>query len=254
MQVGNAQTITMATNVYIGLGVSSDSNTSLATATIDNVSVNSITLPAPVITSVSATTGSVGSQVTINGANFGTAQGSSVVLLNGSGVTVNSWSTSVITITIPAGATSGPLVVSVAPSMISSSNPVQFDITSQPLLSPWLDRDIGTVGIPGNATYSEWDIHNQMLLGYPLEILQTRCISSIKGVVRRRDDCSAGCERDGTVIQCPGRCDDSGNAGHEFNERFCANFSNTSAFYRSRRAAEEARVRHLARVRLFRTG
>ena len=33
------------------------------------------------------------------------------------------------------------------------------------------------MGIPGNATYSEWDIHNQMLLGYPLEILQTRCIS-----------------------------------------------------------------------------
>ena len=47
VQVGNTQTITMATNVYIGLGVSSDSNTSLATATIDNVSVNSITCRHP---------------------------------------------------------------------------------------------------------------------------------------------------------------------------------------------------------------
>jgi regulation of enolase protein 1 (concanavalin A-like superfamily) len=36
-QVGATQTITMAQNVYIGLAVSADDNTSLATATFDNV-------------------------------------------------------------------------------------------------------------------------------------------------------------------------------------------------------------------------
>src|SRR5208337_1828529 len=67
--------------------------------------------------------------------------------------TVDYWSASEITITIPAGATSGPMVVSVAPSM-NDSNPVQFDVTSQALPSPWLDQDVGQVGLPGNATYS----------------------------------------------------------------------------------------------------
>jgi hypothetical protein len=38
-QVGATQTIPMAQNVYIGLAVSSDSNSLLANATIDNVSV-----------------------------------------------------------------------------------------------------------------------------------------------------------------------------------------------------------------------
>ena len=153
VQVGTSQTITMATNVYIGLAVSSDSNTSLATATFDNVSVNSTASPAPVITGVSATTGPVGSQVVISGSNFGTTQGSSLVLLNDSPVTIDYWSGTEITITIPSGASSGPLVVSVAPSM-NDSNPVEFDITSQPLLSPWLDQDVGQVGLAGSATYA----------------------------------------------------------------------------------------------------
>ena len=38
-QVGTTQTISMAQNVYIGLAVSSNKNSLLATATIDNVSI-----------------------------------------------------------------------------------------------------------------------------------------------------------------------------------------------------------------------
>src|SRR5438876_3666851 len=84
-----SQTITMATNVYIGLAVSSRSTSTLATATFDNVSVTSTTAPAPAITSVSATTGSVGSQVIITGTGFGSSQGSSLVTLNNAAVTIN---------------------------------------------------------------------------------------------------------------------------------------------------------------------
>ena len=100
----------MTTNVYIGLGLSSDINTSLATATFDNVSVTSVAAPAPIITSLSATTGPAGSQVIIYGTNFGASQGSSVVRLNGSPVSIDYWSGTAINITIPTGATSGPLV------------------------------------------------------------------------------------------------------------------------------------------------
>jgi RHS repeat-associated protein len=152
VQVGTAQTISMAQNVYIGLAISSDDNTSLSTAVFDNVSVNAISSSAPTITSLSATTGPIGSQVVISGSGFGATQSSSVVLLNGAAATVNSWSSTSITATIPSGATSGPMLVSVAPNM-NDSNYIDFTVTMQPLPTGWLDQDIGLVGIAGSATY-----------------------------------------------------------------------------------------------------
>src|SRR5437899_5534101 len=107
----------MAPSVYLGLAVSNRTTSSLATATFDGVSVSTAAAPAPVITAVSATTGSIGSQVVISGAGFGASQGGSAVLLNGAGVTINTWSDTSITITIPVGATSGPLLVSSAARM-----------------------------------------------------------------------------------------------------------------------------------------
>ncbi len=146
-------TITMATNAYIGLAVANGGSTTVETATFDNVSVSSTAIPAPVITSISATTGSIGSQVTITGANFGSTQGGSAVLLNGSAVTINTWSGTAITFTIPAGATSGPLLVSMAPSM-NDSNAIYFTVEAQPLPSGWLDQDVGSVSVAGSASYS----------------------------------------------------------------------------------------------------
>jgi hypothetical protein len=153
VQLGTNQTITMAQNVYVGLAVNSGSTTALTTATFDNVSVSSAAAPAPVISGVSATTGSIGSQVAINGSGFGAPQGNSAVLLNGAPVTINTWSATNISITVPAGATSGPLVVSAAPSM-NDSNPVIFTVTSQPLPNTWLDQDVGSVGLAGSASYT----------------------------------------------------------------------------------------------------
>jgi RHS repeat-associated protein len=153
VQVGATQTISMAQNVSIGLGASSGSNTVLATATFDNVSVTSTVTPSPIITGVSATTGAIGSHVTITGSGFGASQSGSLATLNGAPLTITSWSNTSISITIPAGATSGYLVVSVAPTM-NDSNPVSFDVTSQPLPSPWLDQDIGQTGVAGSATFA----------------------------------------------------------------------------------------------------
>jgi hypothetical protein len=127
VQIGSSQTISMQQNVYIGLALSSDDNTSLATATFDNVSMNSAATPAPVVSSVSAVAGPIGGQVVITGTGFGVSQGNSIVTLNGTLVTINSWSDTTLTITIPSGATSGPLAVAVAPSM-NSSNPATFTV------------------------------------------------------------------------------------------------------------------------------
>jgi regulation of enolase protein 1 (concanavalin A-like superfamily) len=48
---------------------------------------------------------------------------------------------------------SGSLVVAVAPGM-NDSNPVTFTVTSQPLPNSWLDQDVGSVGMAGNASSS----------------------------------------------------------------------------------------------------
>src|SRR5208282_1584421 len=103
--------IQMAQNVYIGLVVSSVSPGSVVTATFDNVSITTGTNSAAQITGVSATTGSAGSQVVISGSGFGASQGNSAVMLNDSPATINSWSATSITVTIPSGATSGYLIV-----------------------------------------------------------------------------------------------------------------------------------------------
>ncbi|MGC2334142.1 MAG: IPT/TIG domain-containing protein, partial [Candidatus Acidiferrales bacterium] len=152
-QIGSAETISMATNVYVGLMVSSRSTTTLETATFDNVSINSSTTPEPVISGVSATTGPVGSQVVISGSGFGSSQGNSLVTLNASPVTIDSWSATSIAMTVPTGATSGLLIVSVAPSM-DDSNPVIVTVTSQPLPTSRLDQDVGQVGTAGSSTYA----------------------------------------------------------------------------------------------------
>src|SRR5271167_4978874 len=153
LQLGTSQTISMAQSVYVGLAVSNRTTDSLATATFDSVSVSSAAAPAPVITAVSATTGSIGSQVVISGTGFGTSQGGSTALLNGAAVTINIWSGTSITITIPPGAISGPLLVSIAPNM-NDSNAVPFTVTAQPLPVSWLDQDVGSVGVAGSASYA----------------------------------------------------------------------------------------------------
>ncbi len=153
IQAGTSQTINMAQNVYVGLAVSSGNTSATVAAAFDNVSVNSTAAPAPVITGVSATTGSVGSRVLINGSGFGASQSGSLVLLNDVPVTINTWSNTAISITIPTGATTGYLGVSVAPIM-NDSNAVFFTVTTQPLPTPWLDQDVGPVGVAGSATYS----------------------------------------------------------------------------------------------------
>jgi hypothetical protein len=143
----------MATNVFIGLAVSSESTTTLATATFDNLSISSSVGPAPIITGLSATSGSIGNQITISGTGFGASQGIGQVFINDLAATISSWTATAITITIPSGATSGPLVVAVAPSL-NASNPVAFTITSQPVPIGWLDQDVGQVSVQGSASYA----------------------------------------------------------------------------------------------------
>src|SRR5439155_17318265 len=67
----------------------------------------------PTITSVSPTSGPVTTVVAITGTGFGATQGSSTVAFNGTTATPTSWSATSIVAPLPAGATTGNVIVTV---------------------------------------------------------------------------------------------------------------------------------------------
>jgi RHS repeat-associated protein len=68
---------------------------------------------APAISSLSPSSGVVGTSVTLTGMNFGANQGSSSVIFSGINATVMSWSDTSITIQVPVNAISGNVIVTV---------------------------------------------------------------------------------------------------------------------------------------------
>jgi hypothetical protein len=87
--------------------------------------------PAPTITNLNPNSGLVGASIMINGTNFGAtqAQGNSTVTFNGTATTPTSWSATSIMAPVPAGATTGNVVVSVGG---LASNGVMFTVTTPP--------------------------------------------------------------------------------------------------------------------------
>ena len=91
-------------------------------------SVTPISLPAPVITAVTPDSGSVGTQITIAGNNFGNTQGSSVVTFNGTAALPSDtilWTNTQIVIKIPSGATTGNIYITVNNKV---SNGIYFNV------------------------------------------------------------------------------------------------------------------------------
>src|SRR5882762_1041488 len=89
--------------------------------------VTSASGSAPSITSLSPASGPVGTSVTIAGTNFGASQGSSTVSFNGTAAPPTSWSPASIVAAVPAGATTGNVVVTVGG---VASNGVTFTVSS----------------------------------------------------------------------------------------------------------------------------
>src|SRR6266853_2090950 len=85
------------------------------------------TSSAPTISSLSPISGSVGTSVTISGANFGATQTTSTVTFNGTTATPTAWSATSITAPVPAGATTGSVVVTVG---AQPSNGVNFTVAN----------------------------------------------------------------------------------------------------------------------------
>src|SRR5262249_57820190 len=101
--------------------------------------------PAPTITSLSPGSGAIGTPVTITGTNFGATQGTSTVTFNGTTATPTSWSATSIVAPVPAGATAGPVAVTVGG---LPSNGANFTVTAASSITPIQHAHVGARRTP----------------------------------------------------------------------------------------------------------
>lgn len=92
--------------------------------------VQCVAQTAPTISGLSPNGGQAGTSVTISGSGFGSTQSTSTVTFNGTiavarGRNATSWSNTSIVVVVPAGATSGSVIVKVG---TQASNPMQFNV------------------------------------------------------------------------------------------------------------------------------
>ena len=90
------------------------------------------TVKAPVVSSLSPAAGTLGIPLHITGSNFGTPQGTSKVTIGGVEATASSWSNTKITCTVPATATTGPVIVTTD---VGDSNNTKIFTVKAPLVS-----------------------------------------------------------------------------------------------------------------------
>ncbi len=148
----NAGTATSWSATSITINVPGGATTGNVVVTVGGVASNGVSftvVPAPSITNLSPTSGSVGTAVTITGTNFGATQGASTVKFNGTNAgTATSWSATSITINVPAGSTTGNVVVTVSG---VASNGVAFTVNPAPSITN-LSPTSGAVGTPVTVT------------------------------------------------------------------------------------------------------
>ncbi len=99
---------------------------------VDSNGKNFTVLPTPTITNLSPNSGMVGDSITITGTNFGATQGTSTVKFNGTAATPTTWSNTSIVTSVPTGATTGNVVVTV--SGVSSAG-AAFTVVAQPTIT-----------------------------------------------------------------------------------------------------------------------
>jgi hypothetical protein len=135
-------TATLSDGNHVLTAVATDTSGNTAASSGVPIKVNNTT-PAPSITSLNPMSGLAGTSVTITGANFGATQGTSAVKFNGITTTPTSWSATSVVVPVPAGATTGNVVVTVGG---VASNGVSFTVAVPGLSITSLSPTSGVVG------------------------------------------------------------------------------------------------------------
>ncbi len=133
-----------------------DPSGNIATYHYDSVgnllSITRSTLPANnglAILSFTPQSGPVGTTVTIQGQGFSTTPSANTVQFDGTPATVSTATASTLTVTVPSGATTGPISVTVAGTTVTSDT--NFKITAPNLISISVTSSLTTIS-PGLTT------------------------------------------------------------------------------------------------------
>ena len=144
---GKTATPTSWSATSIVAAVPAGATTGSVVVTVGGVASNSVTFTVatagPSISSLSPTSGVVGTPVTITGSNFGSSQGTSSVSFNGIIGAPTSWTATSIVVPVPTGATTGGVVVSVGG---VASNGMTFTVTTPGPSISSLNPTSGVVG------------------------------------------------------------------------------------------------------------
>ena len=132
---GTAATVSAWTSTQLSLTVPSGATTGNVVVTVGGVASNGATftvITTPFINSMAPYSGGVGQTVNIYGSNYGASQGTSTVTFNGTAATVGAWTNTQLSLTVPSGATTGNLIVTVGG---VASNAVTFIVVVLPTIS-----------------------------------------------------------------------------------------------------------------------
>ena len=151
---GTSATPTSWSATSIVVPVPAGATTGNVVVTVSSLASNTlpftVTLPTPTLTSLTPATGQVGTSVTIAGTNFGATKGTSTVTFNGTSGTPTSWSATSIVVPVPAGATTGNVVVTVGG---QASNGLNFTVSHAPVVTN-----------PGNQTIADNEGYAQRVM------------------------------------------------------------------------------------------
>jgi hypothetical protein len=113
---GTTATPTSWSATSIIVPVPNGATTGNVLVTVNGVASNGVSFTVfliPGITGLSTNSAPAGTPITITGMNFGSTQGTSTVTFNGQAATVTTWGDTSIVVNVPAGATTGNVVVTV---------------------------------------------------------------------------------------------------------------------------------------------
>jgi RHS repeat-associated protein len=160
---GTVAPVTSWSATSITITVPSGATTGSLIVTAGGVPSNPVTFTVVAASiSLSPSSGPVGTQVTITGSGFGATQGSSTVSFNGISASSNvvSWSATSIVVTVPAGATTGP--VNVVVGQVTESGPIFTVLIDSAAI-------VYSYSIPSTGGYAA----NGNLLGYTDQVMGT---------------------------------------------------------------------------------
>jgi hypothetical protein len=143
---GTTSVVTASTTTSITTSVPFGATTGPISVTVNNITGSSFSnfiVPTPVISSFTPANGAVGATVTITGTNFHNTDANNVVKFNGVTAVVTTATTTSITTTVPNGATTGKITVTVGG--ITGTSPTDFIVLPTPTFTSFTPTS-GAVG------------------------------------------------------------------------------------------------------------